>query len=150
MSKQIKEVSGIGYFLTTVPNIYDEYSVELVLSDEDADDFESRGFPTINGTAEQKDGSPKTSKWYDERAITIKRKRLRKDGTPNVVPKMFDKNGEPIDVTAQNGSEMIVKYKEWETENQYGKFKGLDFVKVKITNLIEWNPDSEYDDDEFW
>ena len=62
---------------------------------------------------------------------------------------MFDKNGEPIDVTAQNGSEMIVKYREWETENQYGKFKGLDFVKVKITKLIEWNPDSEYDDDEF-
>ena len=148
MNNEPKAVSGIGYFLTTVPNKYDEYSVELVLSDEDADDFEARGFATINGTAVQKDGSPKTSKWYDERAITIKRKRLRKDGTPNHVPKMYDENGEIVDVQAQNGSEMIVKYKEWETENEYGKFKGLDFVRVKITKLIVWNPDSEYDDDD--
>ena len=67
--------------------------MELVLSDEDANDFESRGFKTINGTQLTKTGEQKTSKYYEDRAITIKRNVKRKDGTLNFVPKLYDTDG---------------------------------------------------------
>ena len=38
----------------------------------------------------------------------IKRKVSRKDGTPNVKPKLFDSNGEQVDLTVGNGSRGLV------------------------------------------
>ena len=154
MRQPLKEVKGLIYFpKITVPNIYNEYSVELVLSDEDANDFESRGFKTINGTQLTKTGEQKTSKYYEDRAITIKRNVKRKDGTLNFVPKLYDTDGSEIHPdkaqTIGNESEVTVKYREWFSDNEYGKHQGLDLCKVRIDVWKHYEPDTEYSDDEF-
>jgi hypothetical protein len=83
----------------------------------------------------------------------IKRRVSRKDGTPNVKPKLYDSNGEQVDLTVGNGSRVLVKYREWEVENQFGRFQGLDLVKVKIIDLVEYTggggDNDEFNDDEF-
>ena len=152
MDNSIKTVEGIAYWANiTVPSTTFEpvYQIELVIDDAVADDLEADGFPTINGTAKKKDGSPKTSNAYEGRAVMIKRKVSRKDGTPNVKPKLFDANGEQVDLTVGNGSRVLVKYREWEVENQFGRFQGLDLVKVKIIDLVEYDGLSgDFDDSE--
>ena len=154
MDNSIKTVEGIAYWANiTVPSTTFEpvYQIELVIDDAVADDLEARGFPTINGTAKKKDGSPKTSNAYEGRAVMIKRKVSRKDGTPNIKPKLYDANGEQVDLTVGNGSRVLVKYREWAVDNTYGKFQGLDLVKVKIIDLVEYSGggESDFDDDEF-
>ena len=153
MDNSIKTVEGIAYWANiTVPSTTFEpvYQIELVIDDAEADALEADGFPTINGTALRKDGSQKTSNAYEGRAVMIKRKVSRKDGTPNVKPKLFDANGEQVDLTVGNGSRVLVKYREWEVENQFGHFTGLDLVRVKVLNLVEFVSSSEFDeDDEF-
>ena len=46
-----------------------------------------------------------------------------------------------------NGSEVKVQYKEWETTNKYGTFKGLDFQALQVLKLVEMGaPDgAEFD-----
>ena len=84
IDKAIKALEGYIYWAKiTVPNQYGKYSCELVLSDKDADYFESIGVPTINGTAKKQDGSLKTSDHYEGRAVVISRNINRKDGSPN-------------------------------------------------------------------
>ena len=86
------------------------------------------------------------------RAVVVRtRKEVnRKDGTPNFKPKLFDSNGEPTEDMVGNGSTVLVKYREWEVENQFGHFTGLDLVRVKVLNLVEFVSSSEFDeDDEF-
>ena len=154
MNNTIQTVEGIAYWANiTVPSTTFEpvYQLELVVDDETADAFEQKGFPTINGTAKKRDGSTKTSTAYEGRAVSIKRKVSRKDGTPNVKPKLYDANGEQVDLTVGNGSRVLVKYREWEVDNTYGQFKGLDLVKVKIIYLVEYTGggENDFDDDEF-
>ena len=91
MDNSIKTVEGIAYWANiTVPSTTYEptYQVEVVVDDAVADDLEARGFPTINGTAKRQDGGPKTSDHYEGRAVMIKRRVSRKDGTPNIKPKL--------------------------------------------------------------
>lgn len=151
--QNVRQAKGTAYWASiTVPNTTFEpvYQLELVLDDATADEFEARGFPTINGTAVKRDGSMKTSAHYDGRAVLIKRKVNRKDGTPNFKPKLYDSNGELTEDMVGNGSTVLVKYREWEVENQFGHFKGLDLVRVKVLNLVEFVSSSEFDeDDEF-
>mgnify|MGYP001210066202 FL=1 len=154
MNQDIQQVTGTAYWASiTVPNTTFEpiYQIEVVLDDTTADEFEANGFPTINGTAMKRDGSPKTSDHYDGRAVLIKRKvNRRKDGTPNVKPRLYDKNGEPTEDMVGNGSTVSVKYRAWEVDNEFGHYKGLDLVKVKVLNLVEFTgSDSDFDDDEF-
>ena len=153
MDSNIKTVEGIAYWANiTVPSTTFEptYQVEVVVDDAVADAFEADGFPTINGTSKRQDGSLKTSDHYEGRAVMIKRRVSRKDGTPNFKPKLFDSNGEPTEDMVGNGSTVLVKYREWEVENQFGHFTGLDLVRVKVLNLVEFVSSSEFDeDDEF-
>ena len=155
IDKLIKTLEGYAYWANiTVPSTTFEptYQIELVVDDAVADALEADGFPTINGTAKKKDGSPKPSDAYEGRAVMIKRKVSRKDGTPNVKPKLFDANGEQVDLTVGNGSRVLVKYREWEVENQFGRLQGLDLVKVKIIDLIEYTgggDNDDFNDDEF-
>ena len=51
-------------------------------------------------------------------------------------PKLFDKNKEPLDVIVGNGSTVKVQYNEWETDNKYGSFKGLDFQAMQVLDLV--------------
>lgn len=155
MDNSIKTVEGIAYWANiTVPSTTFEpvYQIELVIDDAVADDLEARGFPTINGSARTRDGGQKTSDHYEGRAVMVKRKVSRKDGTPNIKPKLYDSNGEQVDLTVGNGSRVLVKYREWAVDNTYGKFQGLDLVKVKIIDLVEYSGgggESDFDDDEF-
>ena len=151
--QNVRQAKGTAYWASiTVPNTTFEpvYQLELVLDDATADEFEARGFPTINGTAVKRDGSMKTSAHYDGRAVLIKRKVNRKDGTHNLKPILYDSNGELTEDMVGNGSTVLVKYREWEVENQFGHFTGLDLVRVKVLNLVEFVSSSEFDeDDEF-
>jgi|TARA_R110002020_G_scaffold472277_1_gene700120 hypothetical protein len=150
IDKAIKALEGYIYWAKiTVPNQYGKYSCELVLSDKDADYFESIGVPTINGTAKKQDGSLKTSDHYEGRAVVISRNINRKDGTPNIKPKLYDANGEQIDSIVWNGSKVTAKYRIWETENQFGHFVGLDLIKVRVDEEAPRPEETDFNDDDF-
>jgi hypothetical protein len=101
-----------------------EYQITLVLDDKTADDFISRGFRVKDVEGVKK--------------IMFKRKVERKDGTLNAVPKLLNASKEPLDISVGNGSKVRVQYREWETTNQYGDFKGLDLQAVQVLDLIEY------------
>ena len=101
-----------------------EYQITLVLDDKTADDFISRGFRVKDVEGVKK--------------IMFKRKVERKDGTPNAVPKLLNASKEPLDISVGNGSKVRVQYREWETTNQFGDFKGLDLQAVQVLDLIEY------------
>ena len=101
-----------------------EYQITLIVDDNVASDFSSRGH--------------RVKDTDDGRAIIIKRKVARKDGTPNNVPKLIDANKEPLDVAVGNGSKVRVQYREWETSNNFGDFKGLDLQAVQVIDLVEY------------
>ena len=122
---------GLAYWASvTTPNTRFEpvYSVDLVVDENVASDFENRGFKV------------KTLKINDEevgKAITIKRKVNGKKG-PRNAPKLYNKNKEQIDVLIGNGSKVKVQYDEWEVSNSFGKFKGLDFQAMQVLDLISY------------
>ena len=101
-----------------------EYQITLIVDDNVASDFSSRGH--------------RVKDTDDGRAIILKRKVARKDGTPNNVPKLIDANKEPLDVAVGNGSKVRVQYREWETSNNFGDFKGLDLQAVQVIDLVEY------------
>ncbi len=134
-------LEGTAYWASvTTPNTTFEpvYSVNLVVADETAQQFQERGF---------------TIKQMDEgQAIVIKRKVNGPNGMVRPAPKLVDKNKQPLDCRIGNGSEVKVQYKEWESNWKGKMFKGLDFQAMQVINLIEvGTPDgSEFDsfDDE--
>ena len=132
---------GRAYWASiTSPNTRYEpvYTVDLVLDDESANKFESEGYRV------------KTLIVNDEvvgRAINIKRKVNKANGNGmNKVPVLLDKNKVPMDELIGNGSLVKVQYNEWETENKFGKFKGLDLQAVQVLDLV---PYKSGDGDEF-
>ena len=132
---------GRAYWASiTSPNTRYEpvYTVDLVLDDESANKFESEGYRV------------KTLIVNDEvvgRAINIKRKVNKANGNgQNKVALLLDKNKIPMDELIGNGSLVKVQYNEWETENKFGKFKGLDLQAVQVLDLI---PYKSADGDEF-
>ena len=101
-----------------------EYQITLILDDKTADYFVARGFRVKDVEGVKK--------------IMFKRKVERKDGTPNAVPKLLNASKEPLDISVGNGSKVRVQYREWETTNQFGDFKGLDLQAVQVLDLIEY------------
>jgi len=132
---------GIAYWASvTTPNTKYEpvYTVDLVVSDDVADDFEARGFKT------------KTINMNDEvvgRAVTFKRKVNGPNGMVRQAPKLLDASKNPIDELVGNGSKVRVQYSEWETSNKYGNFKGLDFQAMQVIDLVQYKSGdgSEFD-----
>ena len=123
---------GIAYWASvTTPNTKFEpvYTVDLVVSDEVANDFESRGY------------NVKEITMNDEvvgKAITFKRKVNGPNGMVRQAPKLLDANKNPIDELVGNGSKVRVQYNEWETSNKYGDFKGLDFQAMQVIDLVQY------------
>jgi len=119
-------LEGTAYWASvTTPNTTFEpvYSVNLVVSDEIAQTFQERGYPI---------------KEMDEgRAIVIKRKVNGPNGMVRPAPKLVDKFKQPIDCKIGNGSEVVVQYKEWESQWKGKTFKGLDFQAMQVINLVE-------------
>ncbi len=128
-------LEGTAYwaFVTTPNTKYDPvYSVNLVVDNETASDFEDRGF-----TIKQMEEGP---------AIIIKRKVNGPKGMVRDAPKLIGRNLEPLTVNVGNGSRVKVKYKEWESTWNGRNFKGLDFIKMQVIDLVEYQSDD--DDDE--
>ena len=125
---------GRAYWASiTSPNTRFEpvYTVDLVLEDSVADDFETRGFKVKNLVINDESVG---------RAINIKRKVNKANGTgQNKVPMLVDKNKMPMDELIGNGSLVKVQYNEWETENKFGKFKGLDLQAVQVVDLVSYS-----------
>ena len=131
---------GRAYWASvTTPNTRFEpvYTVDLVVEDSVADDFLSRGFRVkdlmIN---DEKVG----------RAITVKRKVNGPNGLVRNPPKLVDVNKNPMDDLVGNGSRVKVQYNEWEVENKFGTFKGLDFQGMQVLELVSYKSG---DGDEF-
>lgn len=125
-------LEGEAYWVSaTNPNTTYEpvWTVDLVVADNIADDFQARGFKI------------KDLSIGDEpvgRALTIKRKVNGPGGMVRKAPKLFDSSKVPMDTLIGNGSKVKVQYNEWETTNKFGTFKGLDFQAMQVLNLISY------------
>ena len=117
---------GIAYWASvTTPNTKFEpvYTVDLVVSEDVANDFEAKGYKV----KEISNGDEVIG-----RAITFKRKVNGPNGMVRQAPKLLDANKNPIDELVGNGSTVRVQYSEWETSNKYGHFTGLDFQAMHV------------------
>tara|TARA_R110001606_G_scaffold380589_1_gene541192 strand:+ start:25 stop:453 length:429 start_codon:yes stop_codon:yes gene_type:complete len=129
-------LQGTAYWAAvTTPNTTFEpvYSVNLIVDDATAEDFQARGF---------------TIKSMDEgQAVVIKRKVNGPNGMVRPAPRLVDAYKNPLDARIGNGSEVKVQYKEWQSEWKGKMFYGLDFQAMQVLNLIEvGSPDgSEFD-----
>ncbi len=119
-------LEGTAYWVSaTTPNTKFEpcYTVNLVVDEETAASFKSRGF-----SIKQMDEGP---------SLTIKRKVNGPAGMVRPAPKLMDKNKTPMDVSVGNGSTVKVQYKEWESNYNGTVYRGLDFQAMQVINLIE-------------
>jgi antitoxin component of MazEF toxin-antitoxin module len=69
----------------------------------------------------------------------------RYDGEANPAPKLVNVDGESIDVSVGNGSEVVVKIKPY--KNDFGQFAEL--MAVKVENLVEYVEGNTDDNEEF-
>jgi hypothetical protein len=128
-------LEGKAYWASvTTPNTTFEpvYTVDLVVEDDVANDFQARGFKVKDLSIKDESGGATPI----GRALTIKRKVNGPNGMVRNAPKLFDKNKEPLDAIVGNGSTVKVQYNEWETDNKYGNFKGLDFQAMQVLDLV--------------
>ena len=130
-------VEGLAYWASvTTPNTKFEpvYSVNLLVDDDIAKEFAKKGH--------------KIKQMNEGPSIVIKRKVTDKKGNTRPVPKLVDANKQPITELIGNGSKVKVQYHEWETSNQYGDFKGLDFQAMQVIDLVPYG-DRESDGEAF-
>lgn len=109
------------------------YTINLVVDEETASDFKSRGF-TIKNMEE----GP---------ALIIKRKVTGASGRPNSIPRLVDAQKQDIDVLVGNGSLVNVMYKEWSTVREGKTYQGLDLQGVQVLQLVEAGSSAGGDDD---
>ena len=120
-------LEGTAYwaFVTSPNTKYDPcYSVNLVVDEATAQNFEDRGFPV-----KQMDEGP---------AVVIKRKVNGPNGMIRKAPGLIDNRKQEIDVTVGNGSHVKVQYKEWESTWNGTLYKGLDFQAMQVLELVEY------------
>ena len=125
---------GKAYWTSvTVPNETFEpvYTVDLVISDEDAQDFNSRGVNVKDFSLKDETGEPQ----FIGKAVTIKRKVNAKNGR-RPAPKLYNLNKEPMDTTVGNGSAVKVQYNEfaWDYAGKTGV--SLDFQAMQVLDLV--------------
>ena len=110
----------------TTPNTRFEpvYSINLVVDDDTANDFASRGH--------------KLKQMDEGQAIIIKRKVNGPNGMVRPAPRLLDVNKQEVNYSVGNGSKVKVQYAEYEGENKYGPYKGLDFQAVQVLELVEY------------
>jgi hypothetical protein len=129
-------VEGVAYWASvTTPNttFTPVYTVNLVVDEEVANDFRSRGF-----TVKDMEEGP---------ALLIKRKVNGPNGMIRSAPKLLDKHKQPMNVAVGNGSKVKVQYKEWESTWNGTVYKGLDLQAMQVLDLVEYaSPDgAEFD-----
>jgi len=128
-------LEGKAYWASvTTPNTTFEpvYTVDLVVENDVANSFEARGFKIKDLSVKDENGGQSSV----GRALTIKRKVNGPNGMVRNAPKLFDKEKNAMDDVVGNGSHVKVQYNEWETDNKYGQFKGLDFQAMQVIDLV--------------
>ena len=113
-----------------------KYGIVVLTDTDTASRLEGIGLSQVR----TRDGQPK----YDEPAFSFSRNAVKHDGTTNQVPKLVDGEGNALDVSVGNGSDVTVKIKPY--TGKYGTFAEL--VAVKVSNLIEYTEASS-DNEEF-
>ena len=110
----------------TTPNTKFEpmYTVDLIVDEETANDFASRGHKI-----KQHDEGP---------AVVIKRKVNGPNGVTRPAPRLLDKDKQEINVAVGNGSKVRVQFNEYSGEGKYGPYQGLDLQAVQLVDLIEY------------
>ena len=119
----------------TTPNTkYDPvYTVDLIVDETVANDFAARGHKV-----KQHDEGP---------ALVIKRKVNGPKGMIRPAPRLLDANKQEVTTAVGNGSKVRVQFNEYEGENNFGPYKGLDLQAVQIVDLV---PYKNGDGDEFF
>ena len=120
-------VEGTAYWASIkTPNTKFEpvYTVNLVVDEDTANDFASRGHKI-----KQMDEGP---------SIIIKRKVNGPNGMVRVAPRLLDVDKQEVNFAVGNGSKIRVQYNEYEGTNQYGDYKGLDLQAIQVLDLIEY------------
>ena len=113
-----------------------KYGLTVLTDPDTASKLEGMGLNQVRDRA----GQPK----YDEPAFTFSKRATRNDGTANAAPKLVDTDGNDLDVSVGNGSEVVVKIKPY--KNDYGQFAEL--MAVKVENLVEY-VEGDSDNEEF-
>ena len=113
-----------------------KYSLTVLTDTDTATKLEGIGLNQVR----DRSGQPK----YDEPAFTFSKRATRNDGTANTAPKLVDTDGNDLDVSVGNGSEVVVKIKPY--KNDYGQFAEL--MSLKVENLVEY-VEGDTDNEEF-
>ena len=120
-------VEGTAYWASIkTPNTKFEpvYTVNLVVDEDTANDFASRGHKI-----KQMDEGP---------SIIIKRKVNGPNGMVRVAPRLLDADKQEGNYAVGNGSKIRVQYNEYEGTNKFGDYKGLDLQAIQVLDLIEY------------
>ena len=120
-------VEGTAYWASIkTPNTKFEpvYTVNLVVDEDTANDFASRGHKI-----KQMDEGP---------SIIIKRKVNGPNGMVRVAPRLLDVDKHEVNYAVGNGSKIRVQYNEYEGTNKFGDYKGLDLQAIQVLDLIEY------------
>lgn len=128
-------VTGTAYWASVKqPNTtFDPaYQINLVVDEETAEDFESRGF--------------KLKELEAGRSLLFKRKIDGPNGMVRQAPKLFDASKTEIDLLIGNGSKVRVQYKEWSSSFKGKDFQGLDLMAVQVLDLVTYDPDKPGDE----
>jgi len=113
-----------------------KYGLTVLTDQETATKLEGLGLTQVRSrTGELK---------YEEPAFTFSSRATNNDGTTRTAPKLFDNDGNSLDVSVGNGSEVTVKIKPY--KNNYGRFAEL--IAVKVDNLVEYS-EADSDNEEF-
>ena len=100
------------------------YTINLVVDDDTANDFASRGH-----TIKEVEGQP---------SVVIKRKVDGPNGMVRPAPRLLDANKQEVNYSVGNGSKVKVQFNEYSGENQYGPYTGLDLQAVQVIDLVEY------------
>ena len=126
-------LEGTAYWASiTTPNTTFEpvYTVNLVVDDETANEFASRGHKI-----KQMDEGP---------AVILKRKVNGPNGMIRPAPRLMDASKQDVTTAVGNGSKIKVQFNEYSGEGKFGPYTGLDLQAVMITDLVPYkNADGE-------
>ena len=125
-------LEGIAYWASVKsPNTTFEptYTVNLVVSSEDADRLRSEGIKVVD-----KEEGPR---------VVIKRKVNGPNGMIRRAPKLIDRQREEVDYQVGNGSKVKVQYKPWESTRNGTVYRGLDFQAMQVIELVTYSGDGD-------
>ena len=110
----------------TTPNTKFEpvYSIDLIVDEETANDFASRGHKV-----KQHDEGP---------ALVIKRKVNGPNGMIRPAPRLLDASKQEINTAVGNGSKVRVQFNEYSGEGKFGPYVGMDLQAVQVVDLVPY------------